>query len=404
MRWRAADGPVWRARGKAFAGESSARPSLAARLLALVGSRGAAAMAPRALDRILIVQLQNVGDTVIFAPALHAIRARYPKARIDVLVHRVGAQLYRSSPLVNDIIVEPTWGRRRLPLPSIATLRRLRAARYDAVVTDATETAFAYALLARLVGAPVRVGFNVHSRGHLHTVRVPYDDSRGLLAANLAIARAIGADAAGAREHVFIGDADRAHALRLLERLGLASARPLVVMHPATNWQSKTWFEDRWAAVADALVEHDGASVLFVGTAAEREYIERVRSGMRTTAAVAAGDTDLPQLAALIEHADLFVGTDSGPRHLAGALGRPQVTLFSSQDYAHRWSLERPNETRLRTDPACSPCLSSVCGHRLCMDLITTVQVIDACRHHLAGEGGERSEPRASMAAPASSL
>ena len=380
-----AGGRPARSGGKALDREEAARRTLLGRLLSAIGPRATPAMPPRELRRILIVQLQQVGDTVIFAPALRAIRERYPAARIEVLAHRVGAQLYRSCPLVDEVIEEHGWGTRRLHLLSLRTLRLLRARGYDAVVTDVTESAFAYTLLAWLVGAPVRVGFDRGSRGALHTVQVPYDESRGFLHSNLEIARALGADVGDPREGVFVGEADRAHARSVLSRHGVLGARPLVVVHPATNWESKLWFEDRWAAVADALVEKHGASILFVGTAAEGPYVERVRARMRRPARSSAGETDLPQLAALLEHADLFLGTDSGPRHLAGALGRPQVTIFSAQDYPNRWSLDRPGEIRLRTAPECSPCLSATCprGDRLCMELIATAEVLAACDRHL---------------------
>ena len=389
-----AGGAPVRPGGKALDRDETSWRTALARLLAAIGPRATSTMPPRELRRILVVQLQQVGDTVIFAPALRAIRERYPAARIDVLVHRVGAQLYRSCPLVDEIIEERSWGRGRLHLLPLRTLGSLRARRYDAVVTDVTESSFAYALLAWLIGAPVRVGFNQASRGALHTVQVPFDDSRGFLRSNLEIARAIGADVTAPREGVFVGEADRTHARSLLARHAMLDARPLVVIHPATNWESKLWFEERWAAVADTLVEKHGASVVFVGTAAERPYIERVRAHMRQPSGCSAGDTDLPQLAALLEHADLFLGTDSGPRHLAGALGRPQVTIFSAQDYPNRWSLDRPNEIRLRSDVECSPCLSATClrGDRLCMQLIATTQVLAACDEQLDRSGLGRAD------------
>ncbi len=380
-----AGGAPVRSSGKAFDRDAAAGWTPLARLLSLVVPRATPVMPPRELRRILVVQLQQVGDTVIFAPALRAIRERYPDARIDVLAHRVGAQLYRSCPIVDEIIEDPSWGKRWLHLLPLRTLMRLRARRYDAVVTDVTESSFAYSLLAWLVGAPVRAGFNQASRGALYNGRVPYDDSRGLLQSNLELARALGADVSVPREGIFVGEADRAHARSLLVRHAMLESSPLVLIHPATNWESKLWFEDRWAAVADALVERYGASVLFVGTAAEGPLIERVRAHMRHRSSAAVGETDLPQLAALLEHADLFLGTDSGPRHLAGALGRPQVTIFSAQDYPTRWALDRPNEIRLRSDVACSPCLSAICprGDRLCTRLIETAQVVEACARHL---------------------
>jgi ADP-heptose:LPS heptosyltransferase len=96
-----------------------------------------------------------------------------------------------------------------------------------------------------------------------------------------------------------------------------------------------------------------------------------------------AGETDLCQLGALIARADLFVGTDSGPRHVAGAVRCPQVTVMSSLDDPWRWGLDRPSEVILRTDPSCHGCMLSECSHRLCLDLISADRVIAACQELL---------------------
>jgi heptosyltransferase II len=338
--------------------------------------------------RILVLQLQQVGDSVIFTPALGAIHRRFPDAILDVLANPVSCQLYEKFPYVRKVWVDPgaVSGSGRV-LPPVALLRRLRAERYDLTIACVAQHSLKYGLVSWLTGAPARFGFDVEGRGvfYTHALECPADLS--YLLCNLQLARALGADVDDAREELHFDAADASHADRLLKEAGVNPSHPLVIVHPASNWQSKTWFEDRWAALADALAS-EGAQIVFVGTAKESAYVESVRAVMRAPSASLAGRTSLTQLTALLDRCHLFVGTDSGPRHLAGALGRPQVTVMSSQDYAHRWTLARPNEVVLRTDPECSPCLQSQCGHRRCMQLIETFQAVEASRELLRRPAG----------------
>lgn len=346
--------------------------------------RRPAEVRPAELRRILLLQLQNVGDTLIFSPALQALRRRYPAARIDILANAVSAQIYKRCPLVDRLWVDTTPGSARKLLPPISLLRGIRAERYDAVVADITQNSLRYGLIASLCGAPLSIGFDLDERGFLFTRPLAVPNGASFVECNLLLARELGADAEGVAETFWYAPADDARAASLLATRGIDPERPLVVMHPASNWQSKTWFPDRWAAVADWLAREEGAQVAFVGTAAESAYVDDIRARMETPSVSLAGQTDLPELGAVLARADLFVGTDSGPRHIAGALGRPQVTVMSSLDYAHRWGLRRPNEIVLRTDPECSGCQLSFCGHRRCMDLIDVSRVRGACAELLA--------------------
>lgn len=352
-----------------------------------------AAFAPR---RILVMQLQQIGDSVIFTPALRALRRRFPESRIDLLVNRVSRELYRKCPYVDRVHVATEWkagpgGNRLRPL--LPLLRAVRRERYDLVVSDMAQQSFKYALIARATGAPVRAGFNLAHRGFLHTLQVPFRPDVSWVESNLDVARALGATELEAREELYFDDADRAHVERLLARGG-AAARPLVVMHTGANWESRTWYPERWAAVGDRLQEEMGASVVFVGTPGERAQVEAVRQRMRRPGLSLVGETDIPQLAALLAAADLFVGTDSGPRHMAGAVGTAHVVVMSSQDDTDYWVGFRERERVLRSLPPCRGCFSAVCSHKTCMDLIRVEQVFAACRELLAlGAAASASAP-----------
>ena len=379
----AAGQPGVRRRLAATARDGLRRATLGAAAWAL---RGRGRARPGACDRLLLLQLQNVGDSMIFSRTLQALRARYPSATIDLLVNPVSAQLYARCPLVDRLWVVPKGTRGGLP--SREMLRELRARHYDYAVADITQVSARYGMIAALVGAKASVGFDMAQGGRFFSHRIEVPPAASFVECNLLLARTLGADPSSFGERFYYAANDAALVDDLLSRHGVRGA--FVAIHPTSNWQSKTWFPERWAQLADALVERHGLTVVFVGTAAEAPYVATIREQMTVGSVVLNGTTDLPQLGALLDRAALVVGTDSGPRHIAGALGRPQVTVMSSQDHAHRWGLDRPNEIVLRADPECVGCLLSTCGHRLCMDLIDVSRVLAACGEVLARAAGPR--------------
>jgi ADP-heptose:LPS heptosyltransferase len=281
------------------------------------------------------------------SPLLRALHRRYPDMMLDVLASPAAKAVHRKSPHVH------------------AMLTAARGVRYDCVLACVNQVSFRYAMIAALTGARRRIGFDVDGAGFLFTRRLTIPKGVNVLNANMLLAGAVDADASSPVEEFWFDDADREAAAHLVPE------QPYVVIHPGSNWQSKTWYADRWAAVADALAP---LVPVFVGTAAEAPLVEEIGRGISLV-----GKTDLCQLGAVMERAELCITTDSGPRHIAGALGRPLVTVMSSLDEPYRWTFDRPNEIVLRTDPPCAACLLSYCSHRTCMDRLTVDAVLSAC-------------------------
>jgi ADP-heptose:LPS heptosyltransferase len=330
------------------------------------------------IQRLLILQLQQVGDSVVFTPALRAIRSRYPNAEIDLLCGPVSFEFYKKCPWIDHAFVDRSRDDGRRNWRSyFTTIRKLRGRRYDVVLADASETAALYSFTALLTGARQRLGFDADSRGFLFTTRLRSGQGIDFIDANLGLASSVDATALSRDVECFYDSTDEAYAEALFANVG--GGRHVVALHPSSNWQSKTWYTERWAALADRLTAEYGASIVYVGTERERSAIEEIQRMSRSRSASFAGRTDLPQLAAVLAKCDLFIGTDSGPRHIAGGVGTPQVTLMSSQDVRSRWDFRRSSEVIIRTDPACSPCFQSFCSHRTCLAAITENMVFSAC-------------------------
>jgi heptosyltransferase-2 len=339
--------------------------------------------------RNILVRVPNwVGDAVLAWPALLRVRERFPAARLTVLARPGVADLYRNTPAANRVIVFDDRGRHRGPLGLLRLARELRAERFDLAVLF--QNAFQAALLAFLAGIPCRFGYARDARRLLltHAIRAPH---RGEIPPHetfyyLELLRRAGwldalpvveriplaaAPAAAARMH------ERLHALGL--EAGKQDRRPLIVLAPgATYGSAKCWLPERYAELADRLVEAYNATVLLCGTPAERELGDAITARMHTQPISLIGATTVEEFLALLPAADLFIGNDSGAMHLAAGVGVPQVVIFGPTDETGTGPLN-PRARLVKHPVSCSPCFLRHCpiDHR-CMTRVSVDDVWQA--------------------------
>jgi len=191
------------------------------------------------------------------------------------------------------------------------------------------------ALLAYLAGIPRRVGYDVAEVRPFLTEAVPYVPGRHEVKQNLALVeRAAGCELPMADSplefHLTIED--RAFAEGFLTERGVGEGDLLICIHPGAGAPVKLWREEAWARVGDALAQRYGAKIILTGSAGERPLCEAIARRMAAEPIVAAGETTLGGLAALMARSRLVLGVDSGPLHLAVAVGAPTVHLYGPVD------------------------------------------------------------------------
>ena len=366
-----------------------------------------ASLSTRDFGKILLIKLSAVGDVVHTFPVLNKLRRRYPAAQIDWLVSSPIAEFLKPHPAINNILefAREEWTRpwRLTPLANSARLAaRLRAAGYDLVLD--LQGQLRSGLCARATGAPVRIGFGkpVARRWEEMSRKLP-DEARkhawqgaregSWLAYThyiplpslevhavdryLAVGPMLGLDD-GAADFSFPiarAAADRIDAL--LHHYGIANAK-LVALAPGTVWETKQWRREGFAAVARHFLQK-GLAVTLIGSARERALCDEV-AALAPGAINLAGETTLPELAALIRRSAIAVTNDSGPMHLAVALGRPVVSIFGPT-YPVWAGPYRRADVALRADIPCSPCylrqLSRCMYAHDCMRQVTAEAVIE---------------------------
>jgi lipopolysaccharide heptosyltransferase I len=341
--------------------------------------------------RILLVKPSALGDVVHALPVVATLKRRYPEIPLDWLVEEEAAPLVEGHPAVATLVVSGRrrWLRQlRRPADVPVTLREIRAwlkalrrRRYD-VVLD-LQGLLKSAMYVVAAGAPVRVGLADAREGAgwvlTHRVPVPPQPVHAV-ERYLALAAAVDAREAVRDFTIPLGSDDLEAARRLLDDL----PRPRVVLHPAARWETKLWEVERWRAVAASLAD-EGAGVVVTGGPADAAMAAAICDGPRQAPRSLAGRISLKTLAAVLRSADLMITVDSGPMHIAAALGTPVLALFGPTDPARTGPLGCGRV--LRRPLPCSPCLQRRCQiaeTRRCMRDLDVQDVLAAARELLA--------------------
>lgn len=341
------------------------------------------AIQPERIKRLVVRGTNWVGDAVMTIPALRELRRVLPGAHITLATRPWAEGLFRDADFVDDILIYDRP--RRAPGAALRQAREWRRRSFDMAVLF--QNAFEAALIAAVARVPFRVGYSTDRRRALltHPLRLPaWKGERHEVFYYLNIISELesllhGAASVNEREPQLllqVSTARKTEAERLLFENGARAGHPLVALCPgSTNSRAKRWPADRYAALADRLMEEMQADVILVGARDELEVSQEVTRLMRHEPIVLTGKTDLSQLAAVLSRADLLITNDTGPAHIAAAVERPVLVIFGPTDPRTTRPFSKTAEL-IRHPPDCAPCMLRDCpiDHR-CMTAITPEEV-----------------------------
>lgn len=345
--------------------------------------------------RVLLIKFWGIGSLQLLVPAVRALRARHPDARIELLTLRQNDEFARGLDAFDAVRTFDVQGASwlRIGMRILGLVRSLRRERFDRVVDFEFFTRFS-AVIALLSGAPQSTGFAAPSiwRGGFHTKTAQFNRywhvSRNFR--NLAGGENGVPVAPGDLVPFRVKPQHRAALETQLGPLAESDGRPLVVLNPNAGSLSleRRWPPERFAGLALALANRTPLRLVLVGAPSERDWTSSVAARLvgldRSQFLNLAGHLDIGSLNALLERADLFVGNDSGPMHLAAAHGTPTLGLFGPETPV----MYAPLGTRaegLYRPPACSPCInvhnnkvaSCVRGHPECLTNLEISEVFE---------------------------
>ncbi len=340
-------------------------------------------------DRVLIIKLSAIGDLVHSLPFLEVIRDNFPRARIDWVVDEEASRILLGHSAINRMIISrrKTWQKRLLKIkesPAVLLeilrfIREIRGHYYDLVVD-----------LQGLLKSGVLVGFSRGGRkigmsgaregswAFLNERPVSVDYTQHAIDRYLKLAEYLGCDSISWNGRIPISESDKERIDHLLNSNGLMK-RPIISINPMARWESKLWSPERFAALADRLGDELSCRIIFSGSEDDMAVIESISMMMKEKPVNLAGKTTLKELAYLYSKCLCLVTTDTGPMHIAAAMGCRVVALFGPTAPWRTGPYGKGHEV-IRMDVECSPCFMKKCGHMTCMNNISVERVFRAVR------------------------
>lgn len=334
--------------------------------------------------KVLAIRLDNLGDVLMTSPALAAIRATLPRARITLLTSPSGALVAPHLGVVDETLVYAApWvkgtstrqvGDQELGQPELDLVSKLARMRFDAAIifTVCTQSALPAALFCRLAGIRRRLAYSRENPYDLLTDWLPDPDTlrdgmRHEVRRQLALVEYVGFRTADERLRYRVDARHVGELNSLVQTQGISLEHPYFVVHPGASASSRRYPAYAFGDAAERICERSGYLAIFTGSAEEEPLVEAARARMRARSVSLAGRLSLPQLAALIDGAGVLVTNNTGPAHLAAALETPVVDLYALTNPQHTpW---RVPAVVLNHPVPCRHCVKSQCpeGHHDCL-------------------------------------
>lgn len=344
-------------------------------------------------ERILCIRLDYLGDVLMTTPAIRALRESMPGRHITLLTSGGGAAVARHVPEIDDAIVYAApWLKSSTAherQEDLAMIERLAAARYDAAVifTVYSQNPLPAAMLCYLAGIPLRLAHCRENPYQMLTDWVretePEAGVRHEVQRQLDLVATVGARSPNKRLSFRVESEDRRAIRERLSTLGIRDDSRWIVLHPGATAASRRYPPELFRQAAEGLLAQTDCRLLFTGSADEAGLIEQIRTGLPRTASLA-GKLGLGELGALLEAAPLLISNNTGPAHMAAALGTPMVELYALTNPQHTpW--QAPARV-LYQEVDCAYCYKSACphGHNRCLTGISPARVVEAAQELLA--------------------
>lgn len=344
------------------------------------------------IKKILIVRNDGIGDFIISLPALHLLRETFQKAQITILIPNWQKELALASNLFNEIIVfngnssnyfSSSLNLKNLFFEMLSWVPTLRQKKFDFAIDIRGD--FRNRVVIFLSAVPYRVSFDIGGLEYLLTHQTHYRKNVHEVEHFFDLIAQITNNKSSMRNFTFsIPFQDREIARIFLESNGVNPMHePLVVVHPVARWPAKEWPKAKYAKLCDMLIDRCKAKVIIIGSPEDADSIKEILSLIKEKPISSTGMLSLLQVAALMEKADLFIGNDAAPMHIAAAIGTPVVALFGPTDpeiygpYGDGYVV--------RADTPCLCNSKQVCAkpENFCMDKITVDHVFYLAKRYI---------------------
>ncbi len=328
-----------------------------------------------------------MGDVLLTTPAIKAVRDAYPNAYIAVMVRPYADDIVNGNPYLDEVILYDKEGKHKGIIGNLLFILRLKKKRFDLAInfhpTNRSN------IIPFLAGIPSRVGYDKKG-GIFLTKRLKDNKHLGQkheIDYNLDLLRAVGIVAKDRQLYMPVKAEDEKIIDRFFILNDLGKNETIVALHPCASCPSKRWPAYRFGRVADELMDKHKVKIVIIGDSSSAKTVKEVETGMLRQPIILSEEHSLGEVAALLKRCKLFISNDSGPVHIAVAVGTPTISIFGRLDPGlspQRWGPVGPNDIVIHKDVGCEKCLAHNCKLSFkCLDAISVDDVLSAAERLL---------------------
>jgi len=330
------------------------------------------------MKRILVFNVNWLGDVLFSTAALRNLRRNFPDSYLACIIPSRCYAVLKGNPHLDEIIIYDEKDRHKGMLAKMGFVRLLKDKKFDTVFL--LHRSFSRALICRLAGIPERLGYYTKKRAFLLTKKIipPPRDTLHRIDYYLGVLEGAGLKAEDRYTEFFVAEEDLKYTESFLNRQSIKTDDYLVGINPGGNWRLKRWPKENWAKLAERLIEEFSAKLIITGGFGDRALANEIKDLMQKKPVVACGVLNLRQSAALFKRLDLFISADTGPLHIANAVGTKRIiALFGPTHPKITGPYPEHHVKILSKDVGCKiPCYNLSCNDNRCMKAITLDEVI----------------------------
>ena len=325
--------------------------------------------------RILIIRTDRIGDVLLSTPVIKAVREVYPNSHIAVMVRPYAEEIVDGNPYLDEVILYDKNGKHKGWFATLKFANELREKRFDlALILHPTNRSN---LIPFLAGIPERVGYN-KKLGVFLTKKIKdlkHLGEKHEIDYNLDVLRAVGIEVKERQLYMPVKDEHERVIDRFFVLNDLNEGQGIIAFHPGASCPSKRWSAYRFGRVADELIERYKFKVVIIGGPSDAETVKQMHMAMLHTPIVLSEKHSLGEVAALLKRCKIFISNDSGPVHIAVAVGTPVIAIFGRSDPGlspKRWAPTGLNDIVIHKDVGCRECFAHNCEINFkCLEAIT---------------------------------
>jgi len=300
-------------------------------------------------NKILVIQIKQLGDVLVCTPAVRAIKKQYPEAEIHFLTQNPANQMLAHNPYIHKLWKYP----KDSPVKETFKLAmELRRENFDWVIDYFNKPVSA--TITWLTGAKVRLGYNKKGRRWAYThPTTPKAQTLYSADERTALLAPLGITSEDLTLDFPITEADRTEAKRLLKQLGHNPSKPLITLSPVSRRAFRTWSPERFAQAANQIIKESGGQLLFLWGPGEESFIEPIRPLLDQPDLGDYAPPSLAVMAGIFEQASLHFGNDNGPMHIAVSARCLSVTVIGQSVIGNWVPTGNPRHQGVEYDPGC---------------------------------------------------